>query len=96
MHRLDVAAEFGNRLAGFLGEGLDVLAQQLDLLALLGDEIMPADAAEAADRGFDTLMSEVVLALRLEPDCISWQPENIVEWQIEASLLAKLASARRR
>ena len=45
LHRLDVAAEFADRLAGFLRQGLDLLAQRLDLVALVGDEIVPADAA---------------------------------------------------
>src|SRR3569832_2089684 len=49
LHRLDVAAEFGHRLARFLRQLLDLVAQHLDLVALVGDEIMPAKAGQAAD-----------------------------------------------
>src|SRR5215467_12170504 len=49
IYRLHVAAEFGDRLAGLLRQLLDVVAQTLDLVALVGDEIVPAQAGQAAD-----------------------------------------------
>src|SRR5262249_50083487 len=49
LHRLHDAAVFDDRLAHLLRQGPDLVAQAVDLVALIGDEILPARPRETAD-----------------------------------------------